>query len=141
MDTKQIEPASQNDNYKYLSTVIEVLSKFASPLKPLKDKTGKTITEAFEPILSTIKPKLLQVDKGTEFYNKIFESMLEKYNMKMFSINSDKKAQIIERFKRTLKLRMGKLFDSQNSFRDKDKLDALVKNYNNAVHGTIKMKL
>ena len=58
----------------------------------------------------------------------------------MCSTNSDKKAQIIERFNRTLKLRMGKLFDSQNSFRYIDKLDDLVKNYNNTVHKTIKMK-
>ena len=39
-----------------------------------------------------------------------------------------------------MKLRMDKLFDSQNSFRYVDKLDDLVKNYNNKVHGTIKMK-
>ena len=94
MDTKQTGPASQNDNFKYLLTVIDVLSKFAWVI-PLKDKSGKTITDAFEPKLSTIKPKLLQVDKRTKFYNKIFESMLEKYNIKMFSTNSDKKAQII----------------------------------------------
>ena len=35
---------------------------------------------------------------------------------------------------------MGKLFDSQNIFRYIDKLDDLVKNYNNTVHTTIKMK-
>ena len=139
MDTKQTGPVSQNDNYKYLLTVIDVLSKFAWVV-PIKDKSGKTITEAFEPILSTIKPKLLQVDKGLEFYNKIFESMLEKYNIEMFRTNSDKKAQIIERFNRTLKLRMGKLFDSQNSFRYIDRLQDLVNNYNNTIHTTIKMK-
>ena len=121
MDTKQTGPANQNDNYKYLLTVIDILSKYAWVM-PLKDKTGKTITEAFEPILSTMKPKLLQVDKGTEFYNKNFEAVLEKCNIKMFSTNSDKKAQIIERFNKTLKLRMGNLFDSQNSFRYIDKL-------------------
>ena len=139
MDTKQTGPANQNDNNKYLLTVIDVLSKYARVM-PLKGKIGKTITEAFEPILSTIKPKLLQVDKGTEFYNTNVEAVLEKYDIKMFSTNSDKKAQIIERFNRTLKLRMGKLFDSQNSFRYIDKLQNLVNNYNNTIHTTIKMK-
>ena len=80
------------------------------------------------------------MDEGTEFYNKFFESMLEKYNIKIFSTNSDKKLQIIERFNRTLKLRMGKLFDSQNSFRYIDKLDDLVNNYNSTVNSTVKMK-
>ena len=107
---------------------------------PLKDKTGKSIIEAFQPILEKIKPKLLQVDKGTEFYNKYFEEMLARYNIKMFSTNSDKKAQIVERFNRTLKMRMGKLFDAQNNFRYIDKLQDLVDNYNNTVHNTIKMK-
>ena len=58
----------------------------------------------------------------------------------MFNTNSDKEAQIIERFNRTLKLRMGKLFDSQNSFRYIDRLQDLVNNYNNTIHTTIKMK-
>ena len=59
MDTKQTGLANQNDNCKYLLTVIDVLSKFAWVV-PIKDKSGKTITEAFKPILSTMKPKLLQ---------------------------------------------------------------------------------
>ena len=45
MDTKQTGPTNQNDNYKYLLIVIDVLSKYAWVM-PLKDKTGKTITEA-----------------------------------------------------------------------------------------------
>jgi hypothetical protein len=137
--SSQGAPAKDNDGTKYLLTVIDVLSKFAW-VAPLKDKTGRSITEAFEPIIDQVKPKLLQVDKGTEFYNKTFQDMLEKHGVKMFSTNSDKKAQVVERFNRTLKLRMGKLFDAQNSFRYVDKLDDLVNNYNNTVHSTIKMK-
>ena len=58
----------------------------------------------------------------------------------MFSKNSDKKAQLIERFKRTLKLKMGKLFDSQNSFKYIDKLQNLVNNYDNTIYKIIIMK-
>ena len=54
MDTKQTGPANRNDDYKYLLTVTDKLLKFAWIL-PLKDKSWKTITEAFEPILSTTK--------------------------------------------------------------------------------------
>ena len=35
---------------------------------------------------------------------------------------------------------MGKLCDFQNSFRNIDKFDDLVNNYNNAAHSTIKIK-
>jgi len=128
----------ENDNVKYLLTVIDILSKYAWVI-PLKDKTGKTLTEKFEPIINETKPKLLQVDKGTEFYNKTFKEMLSKYGTVMFSTKSDKKASIVERFNRTLKLRMGKFIDAQNSVRYIDSLDDLVKNYNNTVHSTIKM--
>ena len=136
MNNKQGAPAKYNDKTKYLLTIIDVLSKFVWVL-PLKDKTGKSITENFESIIETVRPKLLQVDKGTEFYNKTFQEMLDKYGVKMFSTNSDKKAQIVERFNRTLKLRMGKLFDAQNSFRYVDKLQDLV---DNTVHSSINMK-
>ena len=66
--------------------------------------------------------------------------MLASYNIKIFSTNSDKKAQIVERFNRTLKMRMGKLFDAQNNFRYIDKLQDSVNNYNNTIHNIIKMK-
>ena len=55
MDNKQ-ELGKDNDNVKYLLTIICVLSKFAWVI-PLKDKTGKTITEKFEPIIEKVKPK------------------------------------------------------------------------------------
>ena len=89
MDTKQPRPTNQNDNYKYLPTVINELSKFAWVL-PLKNKCEKKITEAFEPILSTVKPEFLQVEKETEFYNKAFKNILDKYNIKMLNANSGK---------------------------------------------------
>ena len=139
MDVKQGAPAKLNDNVKYLLTIIDLLSKYAW-LVPLTDKTGKSITEAFQPILEKIKPKLLQFDKETEFYNKYFEDMLASYNIKIFCTNSDKKAQNVERFNRTLKMRMGKPFDAQNNFRYLDKLQDLVNNCNNTIHSTIKMK-
>ena len=91
MDVKQGAPAKLNDNVKYLLSIIDVLSKYVWVV-PLRDKTGKSIIEAFQPILEKIKPKLLQVDKGTEFYNTYFEDMLASYNIKMFSTNSDKKS-------------------------------------------------
>ena len=66
---------SQNDNCTYLLTVIDVLSKYAWVV-PLKDKTGKSVTEAFETILKK-HPNLLQVNKGTEFFKSQFEKLLK----------------------------------------------------------------
>ena len=128
----------ENDGIKYLVTIIDVLSKYAWVI-PIKDKTGKTLTVVMEPIINKTKPKFLQVDKGTEFYNKTFQDMLKSHNVTIFSTNSDKKASIVERFNRTMKLRMGKLFEANNNFRYIDDLNDLVDNYNNTIHSTIKM--
>ena len=65
-------PAKLNDNIKYLLTIIDVLSKYAWVVR-LKDKTGKSTTKASQSKFENIKPKVLQVDKETEFYNKYFQ--------------------------------------------------------------------
>ena len=57
---------------KYLLCVIGVFTKYAW-IKPLKDKKGKTIYNAFIKIVnkSNCKPNKLWVDQGREFYNKL----------------------------------------------------------------------
>eukprot|EP00734_Pompholyxophrys_sp_LG126_P000099 Pompholyxophrys_sp_v1_NODE_6_length_8036_cov_9.951134.p2 type:complete len:370 gc:universal NODE_6_length_8036_cov_9.951134:6863-7972(+) len=139
MDVPQGAPASQNDGIKYLITVIDVMSKYAW-VKPLKNKRGETITKAMEPIIKKIKPQYLQVDMGSEFYNETFQKMLQENDVNMYSSQSDHKAAIVERFNRTLKGLMSRLFDAQQTFRYIDTLDRIVNNYNNSVHRTIKMK-
>eukprot|EP00733_Pompholyxophrys_punicea_P000226 Pompholyxophrys_punicea_v1_NODE_44_length_4495_cov_238.718243.p2 type:complete len:361 gc:universal NODE_44_length_4495_cov_238.718243:2878-3960(+) len=139
MDVPQGAPASDNDGVKYLITVIDVMSKYAW-VKPLKDKRGESITVALEPIIKEAHPKLLQVDMGSEFYNQVFQKMLKKYDVKMYSSHSDHKAAVVERFNRTLKGLMSRLFDARQTFRYIDVLDKLVKNYNTSRHSTIKMK-
>ena len=50
--------------------VIDVFSKFGW-IVPLKDKTGKTVANAFKKIFKEKRiPKFLWTDKGKEFYNK-----------------------------------------------------------------------
>lgn len=136
IDNPQGADAKDNDGTKYLLTIIDCFSKYAWVI-PLKDKKAEGIVKAFEPIFKEIHPETLQVDKGSEFYNKLFENLLKKYNVKLFSTQSDKKASIIERFNRTLKMKMSKLFDATNSFRYIDALDDLVYNYNHTIHRTI----
>jgi hypothetical protein len=71
----------------------------------------------------------------------LFKKLLKEYNVQLFSTNSGKKASIIERFNRTLKMKMSKLFDATNSFRYIDVLDDLIYNYNHIVHRMIGVTL
>ena len=70
---------------------------------PLKNKSVLSITNALKTILSDKrKPAKLWVDRGSEFYNKTFKSLLNEYETDLFSIYSDLKAVFIEKFIKTL---------------------------------------
>lgn len=62
--------AKYNNNFKYLLTVVDTLSKYAFVV-PLKDKTGNSIVKAFTKIFQTRKPRKLRTDsgKGCTTYN------------------------------------------------------------------------
>ena len=61
--------SDENEGYKFLLTCIDIFSKYAWVV-PLMNKNGKTVTEAFKSIYGQRKCEKLQVDKGSEFYNK-----------------------------------------------------------------------
>ena len=66
--------AKFNGGYRYLLTVVDVLSKYAW-VEPVKSKMGKDVTTAFKKILKHSNgrhPLKLQMDGGKEFYNKTF---------------------------------------------------------------------
>ncbi len=65
--------SKENDNITFLLTSIDVFSKYAWA-RPLKNKTGKEVTKAFEFVLKENRmPQKLQTDKGIKFFNKHFQ--------------------------------------------------------------------
>ena len=74
-----------NKGVKYLLTVVDVLSKYAWVV-PMKNKTGAEQKRAFESILKEGgKPLRLQTDKGSEFYNKLFQEYLKQQKITHFN--------------------------------------------------------
>lgn len=140
-DLVEMQPyARENQGYRYLLTVIDVFSKFAWA-QPVRRKTGQDVTSAMETILKQGRiPTKLHTDNGKEFYNSIFQSLMEKHKIKLYSTYSNLKASIIERFNRTLKTNMWRRFSLNGSFKWLDMLPELIDTYNNTVHRTIKMK-
>jgi hypothetical protein len=130
--------AKANNNYKYILTVIDIFSKYAWAV-PVKTKTGLEITNAFEKIFKNRQPRKLQTDKGTEFINRNTQQLFNNKGIHWFATENETKAQIVERFNRTLKERMYKYFTAQNTRRWIDVLEKLVKNYNTSYHSSIKM--
>ena len=127
-----------NDGYKYLLSCIDVLSKYAWDV-PLKNKTGKSIIDAFETIFAERKLGKLHTDKGTEFINRPFQKYLNELNGRHFTTeNDDIKACIVERFNRTLKPKMWRYFTNNSTHGYLDVLPKLAKSYKESYHSKIK---
>lgn len=131
--------ARENQGMKYILTMINCFTKFAFAV-PLKSKSGVDVAHALEPILKKHPMKHLQTDQGKEFFNRHVNAVVKKYKVNLYSTYSDLKASIVERFNRTLKERMWKMFTARGSHEWVSLLPGLLKRYNNTVHSTIKMK-
>ena len=68
-------------------------------------KKGVTINNVFLKILdeSGCKRNKIQIDKGSEIYNRSMKSCLQDNNIEMYSTHNEGKSVVAERFIRTLK--------------------------------------
>jgi transposase InsO family protein len=129
--------ADSNDGFRFLLTVIDVLSKYAW-VQPLKRKDSKSIIDAFDLIFGERRPQKLQTDKGKEFVNAAFQNKLKDYGVQFYtSENEDVKASVVERFNRTLKTKMWKYFTHRNTYKYVDVIQDMVHSYNHTYHRTI----
>ena len=128
-----------NKGIKYLLMVIDVFSKYGW-IKPLKDKKTETVSLAFDEIFkSKRKPTMLWTDKGSEFISKHFKDFLKKKDLKLYHTKNEEKSSIVERWNKTIKNKMWKMFTVNNNTVYWDKLDNIVNNYNNTRQSSIKM--
>ena len=142
-----------NNNYKFILTVIDIFTKYAWAI-PLKNKSGLSITNGFKLVLGENpqggsqprKPEKLWVDRGSEFYNKTFKSLLKEYGtgkadsgIELYSTYSDLKAVFIERFNRTLLHIINKPMFINGDGNWVNILNDAVLTYNNNIHSTINM--
>lgn len=139
-DLVEMQPYSRlNNGYRYIMTVINCFSKFAFAV-PLKSKSAADVANALRPILEKHKIKHFQTDQGTDWFNSKVAALFKKHNINHYYTYSGKKATIIERFNRTLKTKMWKVFTEQGNHSWLNILPDLVKKYNNTLHRIIGMK-
>ena len=144
--------ARENKGYKYILVVVDVFSRFAWA-RPLKSKTGASVSDAFQDIFSERTPRKLWTDRGTEFYNanvrhllygpqfhnKNVQDLLQEHNIELYSTNNEPKAMIAERFIRTLRGKIESNFILTQSTVWYDVLPQLIHEYNTSYHRSIKM--
>ena len=74
--------ARENTGFRYLCVIIDCFTKYVW-VKPLKNKTAKSVVKALALLLMTERPKLLQADQGSEFFNKDVARMLQAFGPKL----------------------------------------------------------
>ena len=127
----------ENDGYQYLLVVIDIFSHYAW-IEPIKDKTAKEIVKAFNKIISKgRKPRRLRTDAAKDFTSKGFQEYLKSKDIAHFTTHSEKQANYVERFIKTIKSRIWRHIRSKNSRRYIDVLQKLVDSYNRSWHTSI----
>ena len=108
---------------------------------PLENKCSQTIRSEFSNILTTSNRKLLKIesDRGSEFYNSIFKNFLKSKNIQHYSRFTDKGPWIAERVIRTIRNLLKKPIFEKRGADWLSELSAVVKQYNNTIHHSIKM--
>ena len=118
---------------KYLLTVIDVFSRYAY-VEPLKNKTGTATAEALKKILkSNNPPKVFYTDSGNEFKGNC-KTVYKEHNINHITAKSVHKAAVVERFNRTLRLKIERYLTFAKSNIFTNVLQDLVKSYNNTIH-------
>lgn len=132
--------ARYNSSVRYLLVIIDGLTRKLIVV-PTKNKGADEMYEAFSKVYSENKPpKLLQTDRGTEFYNKKTKNLFSKLGIRHFSsFNSEIKASMAERAIRTLKQKIFKFLLHYSTLRYIDALPDLVNIINNSVNRSIGM--
>ena len=85
--------AKYNKNCKFIFTIIDNHTKYAWAI-PLKDKSGRSTTNALKNLIAKAKrkPDKIWSDRGKEFYNKTFWDFLKQNEIQIYSTNSDLKS-------------------------------------------------
>lgn len=135
---EMIPYASINGGNKYILTCIDLFSRTARA-EPLKSKSAKDVTEALKILFKDTTPIKFQTDLGKEFYNSSVSSLLTKLNINHYSVYSQYKAAHVERFNRTLRERLAKIFTKQGNKKWVSVLQSVINSYNHSKHRALGM--
>ena len=131
---------SNNKGYRYIFIIIDNFSKYLWAI-PIKNEYSLTITNEFLNILSTPerKPLKSESDRGTEFYNSIFQNFLKVKNIQHYSRYTDKGPSIAERVIRTIRNQLKKPVFLAGNADWISELPSVIKQYNITIHSSTKI--
>jgi hypothetical protein len=116
-----------NDGNCFILTVIDVLSCFSCAV-PICTKKPEAVRDAFKTIVASSGAKCWRLfsDEGLEFYGRAMQKYLSDEQIAHYSPKNEVKCGLIERWNRTLKTRLWRLFTKQQSYRYIEQLPKIV---------------
>jgi hypothetical protein len=122
-----------NKGYKYIMILIDVFSRYVDAVM-LKSKNIEDCTNALNIMLdfNKINPSILMSDSESSFLSKPFQKNLEERNIKhdVVVLNNHRALGVIDRFCRTLRQRLTKLFIGNGNTEWVDHLATIIYQYN-----------
>ena len=79
----------------------------------------------------------MYTDRGSESYNRHVNELLKVHEITLYSTENEEKSSIVERWNKTIKNKMWRIFSTNNNTVYFDKLGELVRQYNNTKHRSI----
>ena len=132
----------QNKGFSVILTAININTRkayaYALKSKTVKDQNNKNIESAegiipvFKKLIKDSKMNVLTTDNGSEFTNTAIKKLLKDNDIEHYLNEPEDHSTMgmIERFNRTLKQKLEKIFASKDTVNWINHLDTIVKNYN-----------
>ena len=141
MDLMEMIPYARiNKGNRYILTCIDVFSRFARAVA-LKSKEAIELRNAIKVMLKDTTPRHIQTDMGKEFYNKLVRELIQSKKIIHYSVYSQFKASLVERFNRTLREKFNRYFTHTGKKIWYNVLPDIINAYNNSKHrGIFSMK-
>ena len=129
----------QNSGFKWILVIIDVFTRKGYGY-PLKNKGEKAVYDALNHFFENeFIPHSITSDNGKEFMNKKVQALFNKHDTNHFTTTSGDHTPlgIVDRFILTLKLKINRYFERQNTVRWVDLFDNFLNSYNNTPHSGI----
>jgi Integrase core domain/Chromo (CHRromatin Organisation MOdifier) domain len=144
MDLLEMIPYSRiNKGYRYILTCIDIFTRFARA-EPLKAKDASAVFAGITLMLKKAgkesKPRYIQTDLGKEFYNKTVQGLFKNHKINHYSVHSQFKAALVERFNRTLREKLNRYFTHNGNKLWINVLPKIIYSYNRTSHRGIQGK-
>lgn len=127
-----------NNGFGYILSVIDSFSR-KSWCIPIKRKTAECTLDAFKKLhqIHIGEFDVFMCDRGLEFTNSLFKTYLKDHDIQLWHPYRLGKVAIVERFQKTIEVKIGKYLIENKTKNFVKVLDQLVDGYNNSFHRSL----